>query len=141
MSELDPLTGKDPSSLTLATLTERLAMERALRESFERHIRELLDERRDSIEKALTLQATEYERRLDSLNGEAGRLAKVLDQSVPREVFDQYRETQGSAARLIADTLAEERGARASNQRLMAIGLAVVAVVGLVLRFLPLAGS
>lgn len=139
MSELDPLTGKDPSSLTLATLTERLAMERALRESFERHVRELMDERRDAIDKALALQAQEYERRLESLNGEATRLAKVLDQSVPREVFEQYRETQAKAGEIVANTLAEERGARASNQRLLAIGLAIVAVIGLVMRFIPLA--
>lgn len=84
MTTLDPLTGPDPSTLTTALLAERLASERALREAHER-----------AVDKALQLQADEYERRLDALNGEAGRLAKVLADSVPREVFQNYvKETE-----------------------------------------------
>lgn len=128
MSEptLDPITGPSPSSLTLPVLAERLAMERALREQWQ-----------SATSKALELQALEYERRLEALNGEAGRLAKVLADSVPREVFDQYRDTQATAARIVADTLAEERGARAGGQRLIAGALFLIALASLILKFVP----
>jgi len=43
----------------------------------------------DAKEKALALKSAEIERRLEMLNGEAGRLAKVLAESVPREVWEQ----------------------------------------------------
>ena len=43
----------------------------------------------DAKEKALMLKSVEVERRLEMLNGEAGRLAKVLAESVPREVWEQ----------------------------------------------------
>jgi hypothetical protein len=79
LGELDPLTGPDPSTLTVALLAERLASERALREAHQK-----------AVDKALEIQAKEYERRLEALNGEAGRLAKVLADSVPREVFTNY---------------------------------------------------
>jgi len=41
------------------------------------------------MEKALKLQAKEYERRLEDLNGEAGRIKDVQKESIPREVFDR----------------------------------------------------
>jgi hypothetical protein len=40
-------------------------------------------------EKKLTLQAAEYERRLDALNGEGNRIKDILKESIPREVFDR----------------------------------------------------
>lgn len=39
-------------------------------------------------QRALELQAKEYERRLDALNGEAGRLRLIQANYIPREVFD-----------------------------------------------------
>lgn len=42
----------------------------------------------EAMEKALLLQAKEYERRLSDLNGEAGRLRDMQATYVPREVFD-----------------------------------------------------
>lgn len=42
----------------------------------------------EAMEKALQLQAKEYERRLSDLNGEAGRLRDMQATYVPREVFD-----------------------------------------------------
>lgn len=136
-ADLDPITGKDPSTLPVAILAERLASERSLRLAFEEHIRELLDERRDAIDKALEKQAAAYERRLEALNGEAGRLAHVLADSIPREVFENYKETQAEAAQIVANTLAEERGARAGGQRLMAVMLFLFALAALVLKFIP----
>lgn len=40
------------------------------------------------IDKALQLQAAEYERRLSALNGEAERLRNMQAMYVPRETFD-----------------------------------------------------
>lgn len=125
MSELDPITGPANTTLTLPVLAERVAMERALREQAQTF-----------IEKALQLQAEEYERRLESLNGEASRLAKVLDQSVPREVFEQYKETQQKAGEIVANTLSEERGARASQARLVYIILAATTILTFTLNFI-----
>lgn len=78
---LDPITGSDPSTLTTAILAERLANERALRE-----------QAMDFIEKALELQANEYERRLDALNH--AHEAAVVEQArtVPRTDFQTYVE-------------------------------------------------
>jgi len=47
-----------------------------------------------AAEKALTLKSGEIERRLEMLNGEASRLAVVLAQSVPREVWEESQKAQ-----------------------------------------------
>jgi hypothetical protein len=56
-----------------------------------RHVEpyDLLEQMILSRDKELELQATEYERRLQSLNGEAGRIRDILKESIPREVFDR----------------------------------------------------
>jgi len=54
------------------------------RADFER----LMDERFASYSKALDLQAKEYERRLEALNGEATRIAKSQQDHVQRPVYD-----------------------------------------------------
>lgn len=48
------------------------------------HIRDLIRQSELSSNKALDLQAKEYERRLDALNGEAGRIAKIQNDFVPK---------------------------------------------------------
>ena len=95
--ELDPLTGKDPSSLSFAQLAERLAMERALREQEYAALRDALEAVKQlfqaqavSDRRALELQATEYERRLDALNHAHEQAVEAAAQTVPRELFDQY---------------------------------------------------
>jgi hypothetical protein len=47
-----------------------------------------IDEKFKSVDKALKLQAKEYERRLNDLNGEAGRLRSMQQTYMPREVFE-----------------------------------------------------
>ena len=47
-----------------------------------------MDERRQSDREALSLQAREYERRLDGLNNEHGRIEKAASLFVTREKFD-----------------------------------------------------
>lgn len=44
-------------------------------------------------EMALNLKSLELDRRLDALNGEAGRLATVLSRSVPREVWEESQKS------------------------------------------------
>src|SRR6476659_432478 len=79
MSENDPITGKDPSSLTVAQLAERLAMERGLREQSERFLADDLREFK-----------IEIQRRLGELN-HAGQMAvEAQARTVPRELFDQF---------------------------------------------------
>jgi FtsZ-binding cell division protein ZapB len=54
-----------------------------------KHLRELLQVK----EEALKLQATEYERRLASLNHEAEQLKSMQNTYIPREVFDRTVES------------------------------------------------
>ena len=61
----------------LTDLTTRLAV-----------VEHALQLRMEAAEKALQLQATEYGRRLDYLNGEADRLRAMQSTYVPREVWD-----------------------------------------------------
>jgi hypothetical protein len=103
--ELDPLTGKDPSSLTVAQLAERLAMERALREQEHIAVREALEAVRAlfdaqvlSDRRALELQAVEYERRLEALNHAHEQAVQAQAMTVPREMFDQYVKEHATSA-------------------------------------------
>lgn len=79
MSELDPLTGKDPATLTVAQLAERLAMERALREQSERFLAD------DFVE-----FKTEIQRRLGELNHAHAQAVEAAARTVPRELFDAF---------------------------------------------------
>ena len=75
------------------------------------HLHRLLEER----DKALVLQAREYERRLEDLNHEASRIAEAARQSVPREKYE-----------------ADERARRA---QVLAWIMAAIAAMSLVLTF------
>jgi cell fate (sporulation/competence/biofilm development) regulator YmcA (YheA/YmcA/DUF963 family) len=50
---------------------------------------DILWERIKQESKQRIIQAKEYERRLEDLNGEAGRIKEVQKDSIPREVFDR----------------------------------------------------
>jgi hypothetical protein len=67
----------------LARLDERI---KAMREDIRRT--------EESGERALDLATQELHRRLEILNGEAGRLREMQATYVPREIFDRYKETQ-----------------------------------------------
>lgn len=51
-----------------------------------------IDEKIAARDRELAKQALEYERRLADLNGEAGRIKKIQENSIPREVFDRTME-------------------------------------------------
>lgn len=50
---------------------------------------DVIEEKFRARDEALHLQAREYERRLDALNGEAERLRQIQALYIPREVFDR----------------------------------------------------
>lgn len=52
------------------------------------HLKELMEMKLESNERALELQAKEYERRLADLNGEADRLRNMQSTYLPRELCD-----------------------------------------------------
>lgn len=111
MPTLDPLTGPDPSTLTLPQVTERIAMERALREAEFKAIREALEAVKTlftaqsiSDRRALELQAAEYERRLDTLNHAHEAAVEAQARTVPREVFDQYVKETEQRERALVNT-------------------------------------
>ena len=60
------------------------------------HIREVMGLEFKLRDKALELQATEIERRLTALNGEADRLRRMQAEYVPRETY--YSERNKTAA-------------------------------------------
>lgn len=163
MPDLDPLTGKDPSSLSVAQLAERLAMERALREQEYAALRDALDALKElfmSINaadtKALELQAAEYERRLETLNHAHQQAVEAQARTVPRELFDQYvKESANREAALVAaqseksitaigalnDRVDEVNTWRSGLEgRLIGISIAigiVVIIINIALRFVP----
>lgn len=115
--------------------------ERELRETHERNVSE-----------ALTIQAREYERRLEILNGEHGRLAELTRTFMRQETFDTYlhnrreveeREREAMSIRHLADEkwqrevnrqLDEQRGAATRTTLLLTFGLSAFA---LLVRFWP----
>lgn len=145
MADLDPITGKDPSSLTVAQLAERLAMERALREQAERFNGE-----------ALRTQATEYARRLDVLNHAHEAAVEAAAKTVPREMFDAYVKEATIREQSIVKTLTERMDIGLSTNRdkiddlngwrsglegrivgiTASIGIVVV-IINVIIRFLP----
>ena len=63
-----------------------------------------IEERLTWMDKALQLQAKEYERRLNDLNGEAGRLREMQQTYIPREIFDRSLQQQNEKfERVISD--------------------------------------
>jgi hypothetical protein len=52
----------------------------------------ILKERIEGMKGALTLQTSEYQRRLDLLNGEAERLRQMQETYLPRETYESKHE-------------------------------------------------
>lgn len=104
----------------------------------------VIEEKMRSDARALDLQAREYERRLEVLNGEASRLAKVLAQSVPREVWDQQKaaldEWRASVDKALAGSggrlLGEDRSRAQTNVHWGWVVAAVLSLLGLVIALL-----
>jgi hypothetical protein len=114
LTALDPLTGPDPSTLSIASLTERLAMERALREEEFKALRAALQAVKDMINaqavndrRALELQASVYEQRLEVLNHAHAAAVEAQAKTVPREMFDAYIKEQSVARQAAAVSISD----------------------------------
>lgn len=68
------------------------------------------EEKFKALQKALKLQAKEYERRLTALNGEADRLHKMQEQYVPREVFDRVVDELRKELRVLSEWKTKQEG-------------------------------
>lgn len=68
------------------------------------------EEKLKALEKALELQAKEYERRLTALNGEADRLHKMQEQYVPREVFERMIDELRKELRMLSEWKTKQEG-------------------------------
>jgi len=69
---------------------------------------EHLKEQLTWMDRALQLQAKEYERRLEALNGEAGRLREMQNTYIPREVFDRSMQQQNEKFDRVVSDLKEK---------------------------------
>ncbi len=87
-----------------------------------------LEERHQADHNALLLQAREYERRLDILNNENGRILDVQSHSVTAEKFEDYRSTQETALNLALE-LVNNRLGSLENWKAKATGVGVVLVL------------
>ena len=67
-----------------------------------------LEERQAAVRDALTLQAAEYERRLQTLNHENERIASVLNGSVSQERFEQYVSNESEKRELALERVNEK---------------------------------
>jgi hypothetical protein len=102
-------------------------------------LKAFLEQRLDATEKALELQAVEYERRLADLNNAHERAITVAQGTVSREAFETYMHSQDEKAQLLAldmglvkEELAATRGRSAAYT--VAMGL-VFAALAVALRF------
>lgn len=111
----------------------------------------VLEERARKDDQALDVRTSYLERRLTDLNGEAGRLKVILDNSVPlstfnayvnserdkadaqekstRESFDEYQRTQAMAFKLYADEMSRWRASINVRLATWAGALAVVVAI------------
>ena len=89
---------------------------------------DLIEERLSSMDKAMILQAKEYERRLEVLNHENERIDEVLKQSIPREIFEREKESLNAKIQFNTDYINAEKG-RMRLERFIPWAIAVAALV------------
>lgn len=88
-------------------------------------------ERFKSENKARKLQAIEYARRLEALNGEAGRLREMQQEYVPREVFQKTVDSINEKIQTLNDWKTAQGGKSDNRIDLQKIVLFVIAIVTL----------
>ena len=103
-------------------------------EALVEHERELREAAGAATDRALDLQAREYERRLDLLNHSHTRLDKIMQQTVPRETFDLYCRHTAEWREGVNRQLDEQRGASVRQSWLIGT---IVAALAIALRYIP----
>jgi hypothetical protein len=99
------------------------------------HERELREAAAKEAQRALALQASEYERRLDGLNHEHDRTAALLSKIVGRDRFDEY---VAEHAKYAAEQMAaiDKRFGRIERTIALAAGGLIVLLV--LFKFIPI---
>ena len=115
-------------------LEQRLDYERTLAVSRDAHAKERVTEQLAARDKAMELQATEYQRRLDVLNHAHQAAVEAQAKTVPREMWEQaqkdYAEFKAETNRQL--TIISTR----SQTWIVIIGL-LFAVLNVIIRFWP----
>lgn len=104
----------DEEPVTRREVDQRLA---AAREYVDGRFATIIAQR-DADARALILQAERDTLHFESLNNEAARIKEVLDKSVPREVYEQYRADQQSRWENLATQIQLAREGMADQVRI-----------------------
>jgi DNA repair exonuclease SbcCD ATPase subunit len=89
------------------------------------------EEKFKALEKALELQAKEYERRLEDLNGEAGRLKAMKQELASREVFDRTIDELRKELKVLSEWKTKQEG---KSQLTMYIPW-IIAIISIVIMY------
>ncbi len=103
-------------------------------------LEKLTEERFDSNKVALKIQAAEYERRLDFLNGEAERLRQMQSTYLPREVYevkvDDLMNKINNNSKILSQSAGRTEGISIAQATIFAIILFLISVASLIIAFL-----
>lgn len=77
------------------------------------HLKEVYRHDKEAIQKALDLQASEYERRMETLNHEAARVLDVQTRSVNQEIFDELKKNTEQKLSKLENWQSTENGKKA----------------------------
>lgn len=111
----DRLEGGSSQPVQMTEVPASLGMQLAILVERVDGLRTIINERESAMRRALELQAQEYERRLEALNGEARRIASVQSASVTSEKFDDYTRSQSVALKLALDAASKQTENRAER--------------------------
>lgn len=89
----------------------------------------VIDNKLAEREKALRIQASEYERRLDALNHSFQEARTVQQTYVPREVYERAHDVLVQWRSRVDDELATTRGRNSTLISVISIVLALAAVI------------
>jgi hypothetical protein len=93
------------------------------------------EEKFKALQKALKLQAAKYEDRLSVLNGEAGRLTRIQEQYIPREVFDRVIDDIRKELKLLSEWKTKQEGKSQLLQYIPWVLTAVSLAVSIVMMY------
>ena len=90
----------------------------------------LQEEREKSSATALQLQAQEYERRLEGLNGEADRINKILQACVNKDLYEAHHQELERRVNKLAEDLSTIQGkaSQSSVDRVNTVALVGIAI-------------
>jgi len=93
-----------------------------------RHLQEIIDHRLASAERALALQAVEYERRLDELNHAHARALSVQEKTLPREIFEVFLAEYQTFRRSVESQMAADRSRSLTWTAAVAVAFTILSI-------------